>query len=685
MTMKKSLCCIAIVLGVSAFAKADEGMWMVNAIDRALEAKMKNAGLKLPANVIYDENAVSLSDAIVSLAFSCTGSMISSDGLMITNHHCAYSDVFALSTTEHNYLEDGFWALHFEEEKPVKSASDGVYFLRKVIDVTEETLEVISQNKISPKKPMSSRKISHLLEKKYSELYPDNDVSLYSMFAGEKYYIMVYDVYHDVRLVAAPPVCLASYGGDIDNWEWPQHKGDFALYRIYTAPDGSPADYSEDNVPYHPKKVLKISTKGVKEGDFAMIMGYPGNTFRYNSSFELRALQEDLLPISATLEKERMDIMTTWMKRNQHTRLKYSDRFFMLSNVQEIREGQVECLRKDKVAEIYSQGREKSLPASLLDSLKNAFEIVTPFNVQTRTLQETYIRGGNLFRLAVMTGKNAKNKPGDIEKHLSSLDLRLERDIFCLNTREIFERLDSTMWGDFLTEAFKQYGAHAGEELWKRSALNSGNPSSIASDDPVVKAILSASVGAINERKADVMSEHDLNFLRAEYKKAVYRGSIERGEPVYPDANSSMRLTYGNVASMSPCDAVMKNYYSTFAGIAQKYDPDDYNFSLKPEIKALFDSKDWGRWAPKDGQLRINFITNNDITGGNSGSPVMNSKGELVGLAFDGNKEGLSCDYYYNPDLNRCVCVDIRYVLWILDKYAHMDRILDEIGLSNDK
>ncbi|NLB67457.1 MAG: S46 family peptidase [Bacteroidales bacterium] len=322
--MKRKLIPAVVTLFLSAvLCRADEGMWLIHLIEQGLAKNMQERGLQLDPNTLYDEEKGGLSDAVVSLAFGCSGSMISSDGLMITNHHCAYSDVHALSTPEHNYLEDGFWAMDRSQEAPVKG--DGIWFLKKVIDVTSEVQHL--RDSIVPRGGgFAMRRVYSLIEGRYGRLFKgQGEVSCSSMWGGNKYYMALYEVYKDVRLVAAPPICIASFGGEVDNWEWPQHKGDFALYRIYTAPDGSPAEYSPDNIPMKPSRTLKISTAGVQRGDFAMVIGYPGRTDRYASSFKVNNIETVVNPIQVEKQGEQMKIIDGWMNLDPAVRLKYAD------------------------------------------------------------------------------------------------------------------------------------------------------------------------------------------------------------------------------------------------------------------------------------------------------------------------------------------------------------------------
>ena len=638
-------------------AYADEGMWMINTIDRVLEKKMKAGGLKLDGRMIYDEATESLSDAVVALAFSCTGSMISNDGLMITNHHCAYSDIHALSTMDHNYLEDGFWAMTREEELPVKGQA--IFFLKKIFDVTGEVMRLRDSLDVATR-PMAMRRVYKLIEDEYATFYKgQGELICSSYYNGNRYYMALYQVYRDVRLVAAPPVCLASFGGDTDNWEWPQHKGDFAIYRIYTAPDGSPADYAPDNVPMHPKKILKIAQNGVRDNDFAMVIGYPGRTNRYASSYAVEEILHIQNPIQAQFRMDQMKILEKWMNEEADVRLKYADKYFSLSNVQEIREGEIYCYNRFDVVEA-KRAEEQRLQKWLGDSdliyqLGRKYEDVAAVNQQIVYFQETMVRGTNLHRYA-----NALSRGDTVlaAKELAKLDMRVERDLLRYSLRQFYKYVHREYWGEYLTQVYDRTGGDVDAVL------------ADVFDGHIRDALISCKIGPFNEKRDKIEAGVSKTQLERDFKDAVYRMKLAGKQPMYPDANSTMRLTYGKVCPLSPRDAVTLGSLTTTAGILEKYNPDDYDFSLKPEVRDLLE---------KQPGIPVNFLTDNDITGGNSGSPVLNARGELIGLAFDGNKESLAGDTYYVGAMNRCICVDIRYVLWILREYAHADNLLAEI------
>ena len=750
--MKKTLL-ITIILAAltgSQSAIADEGMWMINAIDAALEKKMQERGLELSAREIYNADApgASVSDAVVSMEFGCTGSMISDQGLLITNHHCAYGDVHALSTPEHNYLDEGFWAMRSEEEVNIKGKS--VYFLKKVIDVTEEVEALkIEQRRIG--KGDGIRRLSYLMEQKYSK-ETGLEALLSSMWSGSKYYLALYVVYRDVRLVAAPPVSSAAFGGDIDNWEWPQHKCDFALYRIYTAPDGSPAEYSEENIPMKPAAKLKISLDGYKAGDYAMIIGYPGSTDRYSSSFKAGFNNTHKHPASNRLRGEQMKIISRWMDADPEIRLKYSDYYFSLSNVQELFSGQVECINRfdviDSKREIEKELQEwiGASPertdrwGDLLERLDKVYKDVEKLENDVNYFRETIIRGTRIVRAChrvnnirseVLNANGIKPKkpmeltdgpdPAEEEccrchrfcgkkfrkivkslmNEYEKIDLRVEKDLFAFAVREFYANVDRSFWGDYhmeLADAYKTAEGKAdaekiAETIWENSFMTDlgrletflEEEHTVADyfDDPFFRFMQNMKVVVFNEEIQKIEGENRRLNLNREYTHALYQMRLDKGIVQYPDANSTMRLTYGTVGGIEPRDGMVCDWKTTPAGILEKHDPSDYEFRLDDRQYLLYRSGDWGRWGsgPDGKDMYVNFMTDNDITGGNSGSPVLNSRGELIGLAFDGNKESLASDVWYTPDYNKCVCVDIRFILWTIDRYAGMTRIIEELGL----
>ena len=658
--MKKYLLSIALLLCLLPGARADEGMWLIQCLDKALEKNMKARGLKLAVREIYNEEAGGLADAVVSLGFYCSGSMISDEGLLITNHHCAYSDVAGMSTPEHNYLEDGFFALTREQEMPIKGLE--FYFLNKVLDVTNE-VKALQDSLKAQGVQFGSRRISSIMEKKYADL-SGLEAGLQGMWAGTAYYMCLYTKYTDIRLVAAPPVSIASFGGDEDNWEWPQHKGDFALYRIY-----------DNGEPLHPKRHLNISRKGYKEGDFAMVIGYPGRTARYSSAAEMEQTINVERPVSNRMRAAQMEIIRKWMDADPAVRMKYSETFFSLSNVAENNEGEEACMHRFQVAErrrAWEQGlRSNPEDAKLLDLLDAEYAAISHLEQQKVYYRESLVRGITISALLLRMGNAAKDDVPRQKKMLAegmaAKDPRVERDLLAFSVKEFLTNMDSCFLRPIHRELQERFGTDydaMADWLWENSCV-SGKEVPIA-EDPLYRYIRELAIVDINQQEEHVAS---LTDLHRDYVHARYRALKNSGVAQYPDANSTMRLSYGRVRSMQPWDGVYTHWQSTARGLREKYDPARYDFAYPEAFRQVLPPTDYP----------VNFITDNDITGGNSGSPVLNARGELIGLAFDGNKESLASNYEAVDGYNMCVCVDIRYVLWILEHYAHQDYVLKEL------
>lgn len=684
---------VALMIGATAFA--DEGMWMIQDINEALEKNMRARGLKLAANEIYNDEApgTAVSDAVVSIGFYCTGSVISDQGLIITNHHCAYSNIAKLSTPEHNYLEDGFWAMTSEEEIPIEGET--VFFLKKVFDVTEEVKGIMKEFRANGK-PFGIRKISAIMEKRYKEA-TGMECILSSMWAGEKYYMSVYKTYTDLRLVAAPPQSIGYFGGNQDNWTWPRHNCDFTIYRIY-----------EDGKPVTREKSLKISLAGYHPGSFAMVIGYPGRTNRYTSSAEINYQEKINLPISNAIRGGQMSIIRKWMDADPTVRMKYSEWFFSLSNIQENNDGMAKCFRrfwvKDEKIEqekemqkwIDAAPNRKAMWETLIPDLKAIYSETESVERDKVFFRETMFRGTFISRYMLRAGNvsSVERAKETLREGFAATDARVEKELLEYACKEYFENLEFSYFGKFQVKMLDRFGDDykaMAEYIWNKSVISSlSRIDGIQSvdevkNDPLRRILTDTPVTTFNNRKDQLEKRQRVNKLGKEYKKALYWMRLHKDVEQYPDANSTMRITYGTVGGLQPNDAVWYNWYTTPEGILQKYNPDDHDYILKDRHKYLLEKGCWGRWGTRvDGRrtMIVDFMTDNDITGGNSGSPVLNAKGELIGLAFDGNLESLASDASYTEGYNKCINTDIRYVMWVLDKYAGMKRIVKEVTFS---
>lgn len=681
--MKKTI--IAFALAIAAFPLlADEGMWLTDRLDKKTAAMTK---------------------AVVSYDFMGTGSLVSADGLVVTNHHVVYGDVFDLSTGERNLLKDGFWAYSRDMEIPIPGRS--IQILRETIDVTAEVEELFRQGSVK-EGPMMMRRLGGIMEKKYEEQSGKTAI-LSSMWKGSRYYISIYDNYSDIRLVAAPPESIGAFGGDEDNWEWPQQKGDFSFVRIYTAPDGSPAEYSPANVPMHSPDHLKIATKPVKEGSRSIVIGYPGRTNRYASSALVDFQTNVSLPVPVEIRGAQMEILRKWMNEDEGIRLKYADHFFGLSNAQELYSGQVACNRRfDVVGEkkaleqelnawINADGQRKARWGTLTADLEKAYAAVAQIERETAYYRECLVRASKLSSIAMRTSvllregtriQREENTKNASRRDYAAMDMRVEHDIFRYTLEQYYRNVSDEMLSPYHVELKKRFGSDYDAlcaYLWDNSWMTHPHAireyldpdtklSEIAAElttDPLCRFFNDNKINNFNTAIEKISEGLNLTTLGNEYTHALYQMRLAKGIRQYPDANSTLRVSWGSVKGFSPRDAIQCNWHSTVAGLLEKHNPHNHDFCLPDAWKAALEKAD-----PK---MVVNFITDNDITGGNSGSPVLNAKGELIGLAFDGNKESLASDTSFTPDYNRCICVDFGFVMWTLENYAHFDALLKEL------
>ena len=659
--MKKTIIAAAIALSMAFQLKADEGMWMLPLLEKINSEALANLGSRLTPDQIYSINHSSIKDAIVQFGGGCTGEIISGSGLLVTNHHCGYSNIQALSSEEHNYLEDGFWAMSLEEEIPVPGLS--VSFLQSMTDITGS---------------YKNEKERQKLLKKAEKQNPGCQIRIVSFFNDNVEYLVVSKVYRDVRFVGAPPASMGKFGGETDNWMWPRHTCDFSMFRVYAGADNQPAEYSPSNVPFKPAQHLQVSLRGVEEGDFAMIMGYPGRTQRFQTAAQLEEMLE-INDIRIDARTVRQEVMWKEMRADELVSLKYASKYASSSNGWKKWQGMRESFAKLDVI-----GREEEKEAEL-----NAWIAADPARV------ERYAGAIEGISEIISARREAYKAMTLLSETLSNIELlgmtrAGRRDPYKNYDAEVDLKIALALTDHYLANVAEkdkvEVSREAIEEMFRTSAYTSKERLEAAraegvdlSNDPA--ALLAA---AISDRSHILREEYSAAGKElSAYSKTFAAALLEwtKDKPSYPDANSTCRLTYGTVKGYEPKDGVVYKYYTTLKGVIEKEEPGNYEFRVPQKVKDLYAESDYGQYADADGKLRTCFLTNLDITGGNSGSPVLDADGCLIGLAFDGNWEAMSSDVIFEPELQRCICVDIRYVLWMMDKFGGAGYLLNEMDI----
>jgi len=742
--MKKITLILLFFLSISfGKAYADEGMWLPMFVERLNYVDMQKAGLQLTAEEIYSINNSSIKDAIVGLSngptpsgYFCTGEIVSDQGLLFTNHHCGYDNIQKHSTVEHDYLTDGFWAASLAKELPNPDMS--VSFLIKMADVTDSVLSVVNDTMSVQDRSAAIRKKTGDLRKAWSEDGKYN-VVVKSFFEGNEYYLFVYEVYTDVRLVGAPPSAVGKFGGDTDNWMWPRHTGDFSIFRVYTGPDGRPADYSTENIPLKPKHHLPVSLDGVEKGDFTMIWGFPGSTDRYLSSFGVDFNLEKQYPAIIELFGDKLETWKEFMDADQKVKIQYASKHAVTANSWKYLIGQTRGLKRLNVKEkkefiendfsawVAADDERNKKYGDVLSTMAKGYE---QMGATIKPMLYTNLAG--MGGAEIIGFAMEFNSLKELLKPIDKKELPKEKDMAKKMIADRKEQVSTTITGlkEAVKEHFKDYYAPADQKVLQIMLEKYTKNLAVEMQAPVLVKMLDKQDGNMAALAADLfdnsmfsseakinafLAKPDLKTLEKDPAmqladgfmsktmelaggfraaqaslspaKRLFVDGLRKMQPekvFYPDANSTMRMTYGSVQDYIPADAVHFDYVTTTNGIIEKEDPSNDEFIVPAYLKELIEKQDFGPYGV-DGKLVTCFLSTNDITGGNSGSPIMNGKGELIGLAFDGNWEAMSGDIAFEPALQRTINVDIRYVLFIIDKYAGATRLIDELTIRKSE
>ena len=702
--MKRFFAILTVLTAFAGSMRADEGMWLLPLIEKMNGKAMQEVGCELTPKQIYDINNTSLKDAIVQFGGGCTGEIISPNGLLVTNHHCGYSNIQKLSSVEHDYLKDGYWAMNNNEELPCEGLT--VKFLESMSDVTAIVAKAKKDGEEAAQEAIAR------LEKEAQQANPYCTAIVTSFYDSNVYYLIIYRVYRDVRFVGAPPSSIGKFGADTDNWMWPRHTGDFSMFRVYSAPDGTPADYSPENVPLKSKNHLKISLAGVQEGDYTMIMGYPGRTTRFQTSPELKFQieQNDIRIAARTL---RQSVLLEDMLADPKVKIQYASKYSSSSNGWKKWQGMKLAFGKlgiiaraeqeeadfqkwanankkrqakygtalADLKEAVDNGREANLASTI--AMESIYKIELPLMAATmKNAFKANLKTTSDTTAALMAAY--ERMLGDYKDYSASTDRKVAKAMLKFYRENASaENYPEGLGIDFATADIDAYV----DALYDASVFCSPESLKEAVEKDGVKVFEDpayvAAKSLVNKNYDLYHAAGESNNILAQARQNYTAGLLEwkDGQPSYPDANFTMRLTYGTVKGYSPKDAVVYRYYTTLDGVMEKEDPTKWEFVVPAKLKELWKNQDFGQYAMTDGKMPLAFLSNNDITGGNSGSPIMNSRGELIGLAFDGNWESMSSDVMFEPDLQRCINVDIRYVLFIVDKFGGAGWLIDEMDI----
>jgi hypothetical protein len=706
---------LILILSFGFKAKADEGMWLLPLIEKLNIGKMTELGLKLSAEDIYSLNKACIKDAVVIFGGGCTGEIVSSQGLILTNHHCGYGSIQAHSTVEHDYLRDGFWAMSKEEELTNPNLS--VTFLIRIEDVSGQVLANVTQGMSETERTAAINDARQAIEKKANE-GNNYRVQVGNFYGGNYFYLLVYERYNDVRLVGAPPESIGNYGSESDNWEWPRHVGDFSVFRVYSGPDGKPASYSKENIPLKPRYYLPVSIKDLNKGDFAMILGYPGKTSRYMTSFEINEQLQITHPDRIKIRGIKQGIWMKDMQADEKVNIQYAAKYAGSSNYWKYSIGQKGGLErlnvKAKKEEIENQFNKwvvadedrRAKYGEALNMIKTAIEgRAENYNAmqylneciqgcelfsmnRTASSLITSLKSGDRQKIAEAVAQAKSNSPNFYKDYNPPTDNKSMKAMLKLYRADVPSKFCPDFYAKVVDKKYKGNIDKFVDDMFAKSVFASESKFNAFLNKPVLKSLendpsylTSSSIYTIAAEISKGLSQFDAGLTtgRRLWIAALLEMAPEKTR--YPDANSTMRLSYGTIQDYDPRDAVTYKYYTTLQGVVDKYKPGDYEFDLPQRLIDLNSRKEYGRYGSSKGYMPVCFLTTNDITGGNSGSPVMNGNGELIGLAFDGNWESMSSDIAYEPDLQRTIVVDIRYVLWIMDIYAGAKYLVDEMTI----
>ena len=708
--MKRLLTLVALV-SISFSAIADEGMWLLPYIKKMNEKDMKEHGCKLKAEDIYSAKKSSLKDAIVIFGSGCTGEIVSPNGLLFTNHHCGYEAIQKLSSVEHDYLNDGYWAMNYSEELPAEGLS--VKFVRHIFDVTEDIMGTVpstaGQEEYEKIVDANKKALIAQLEVKY----PGMLVTIPGFFGGNQFFAFIYEEYTDVRLVGTPPSSIGKFGGDTDNWMWPRHTGDFSVFRVYAGADNKPADYSADNKPYKPLQHLNVSLKGVEENDFTFVFGYPGTTNRYATSQAVDLAANVTNPIRIALRTIRLKHYNNAMNKDAAQRLKYSSRVASIANGWKKWQGEslgINRLNGVEKKQAFEQkfqqwANDKPMYKDVLPAMEKNYAILRNIELKNTYFSEAVVasdimtRATQLYKLAITENnatiektvkdliKSNENYFKDFDKH-TIVDRAIFIETFCNMCQAGFggfvanKDVDVAKMEEMLGKIYDNSILTSEKDIMKLLKNYKAKDSKKILKDPAVVLYLSAADNLLSadDRKQYSEVKNEINRLYRLYVKGMME--MDANNVSFPDANLTLRVAYGHVEGFYPKDGVYYKAYTTLEGIIEKENPDIYDYVVEPRLKELYNTKDYGQYANNKGELPVAFIATNHTTGGNSGSPVLNANGELIGLNFDRCWEGTMSDLLFDPNYCRNITLDIRYCLFIIDKYAGAKNLIDELTIK---